>query len=97
MRIIARRTLKEFWEGHPDAEQPLRAWFANVKQADWKSPADIKRDYRQASFVADNRVIFNIKGNSYRLVASIAYAYGIVYIRFVGTHTEYDRIDAAKI
>lgn len=97
MRIIARRTLKEFWEGHPDAEQPLRAWFANVKQADWKSPADIKRDYRQASFVADNRVIFNIKGNSYRLVASIAYAYGIVHIRFVGTHTEYDRIDAAKI
>jgi mRNA interferase HigB len=97
MRIIARRTLKEFWEGHPDAEQPLRAWFANVKQADWKAPADIKRDYRQASFVADNRVIFNIKGNSYRLVASIAYAYGIVYIRFVGTHTEYDRIDAAKI
>jgi len=97
MRIIARRTLKEFWEKHPDAEQPLRAWFANVKQADWKSPADIKRDYRQASFLADNRVVFNIKGNNYRLVAMVSYAYGIVYIRFVGTHAEYDKIDAATV
>jgi mRNA interferase HigB len=97
MRIISRRTLREFWESHPDAEQALLAWYADVKQAHWRSPSDIKNVYRHASFQANNRVVFNIKGNAYRLVAAIQYEFGIVYIRFAGTHEEYDRIDAAKI
>jgi mRNA interferase HigB len=97
MRIIARRTLRAYWEKHPDTEQPLRAWFARVKEAAWQSPADVKKDYRQASFVGNNRVVFNVKGNNYRLVVVVEYDYGIVYIRFVGTHAEYDKIDAATI
>lgn len=97
MRIISRRTLKEFWERHPDAEQPLQAWYADVKQAHWRSPSDIKTIYRNASFVANNRVVFNIKGNTYRAVVAIHYQFGIVYIRFVGTHEEYDRINAATV
>ena len=97
MRIISRKTLREFWEKHPDAEQPFRAWYANVKRATWKSPADVKTGYRNISFVANNRVIFNIKGNRYRLVVAIDYEYSVVYIRFVGTHREYDKIDAATI
>ena len=94
MRIISKKTLREFWEGHSDAKQPLRAWHAKVKIAEWKTSTDIKKDYNNASFVANNRVIFNIKGNTYRLVAALNYSFGIVYIRFVGTHAEYDKIDA---
>lgn len=97
MRIIAKKTLKEFWKNHPDAEQPLKAWFAKTKQANWKSTKDVKRDYRNASFVANNRIIFNIKGNQYRLIAAFNYPYQIVYIRFIGSHVEYDKIDAATI
>ena len=97
MRIIARRVLREFWEQHPDARQALQAWYADAKSATWKSPADIKKIYRNASLIANNRVVFNIKGNRYRLVVAIQYEYGIVYIRFVGTHQEYDRIDTAVI
>jgi mRNA interferase HigB len=97
MRIIARKALREFWEVHRDARQALQAWYADVKHADWKSPIDIIGVYRNASFVTNNRVVFNIKGNQYRIVVSIQYDYGIVYIRFVGTHQEYDRIDAAKV
>jgi len=97
MRIISRKALREFWEEHPDAQQPLRAWLAIVKQATWKTPADVKDIYRTASFIANNRVIFNIKGNRYRVVIAIKYRYGIVYIRFVGTHSEYDKIDATTI
>ncbi len=97
MRVIARRTLREFWEKHPDARQALQAWYADVKRADWKSPAEIKAIYRNASFVANNRVVFNVKGNQYRLIVAVQYQHGIVYIRFVGTHQEYDRIDAANI
>lgn len=97
MRIISRKALREFWERHPDARQALQAWYADVKRAVWKTPADIKGVYRNASIVANNRVVFNIKGNRYRLVGGINYEYGIVYIRFVGTHQEYDRIDAATI
>lgn len=89
--------LREFWQRYPDAEQPLRAWHANVKRADWKTPSDVKTAYRNASFVQNNRVIFNIKGNSYRLVAAINYQYRIVYIRFVGTHQVYDKISPATI
>jgi mRNA interferase HigB len=97
MRIIARRVLREFWEQHPDARQALQAWYADVKPAEWKNPADIKKTYRNASLVANNRVVFNIKGNRYRLVVAIQYEFGTVYIRFIGTHQEYDRIDAAVI
>jgi mRNA interferase HigB len=97
MRIIARSTLRTFWEKHPDAEQPLRAWFAEASAAIWKSPEDVKSIYRNASIVANNRVIFNIKGNNYRLIVHIRYEIGIIFIRFVGTHQEYDKIDAVNI
>ena len=97
MRIIARRTLREFWELHPDAEQPLKAWFAEVSGATWETPQAIKDQYRHASFVADNRVIFNIGGNKYRLVVWINFKVSIVYIRFVGTHKEYDKINAQEV
>jgi mRNA interferase HigB len=97
MRIISRKRLRKFWEQHPDAQQALQAWYADVKNADWQTPADIKNVYRNASIVANNRAIFNIKGNKYRLVVVVQYQYGIVYIRFVGTHQDYDKIDAATI
>lgn len=97
MRIISRRMLRAFWEKHPDAAIPLQTWYYDVTHADWKSPADIKAVYRNASFIANNRVVFNIKGNHCRLVVVGKYQYGIVYIRFVGTHDEYDRIDAATV
>jgi mRNA interferase HigB len=97
VRIIARRALREFWERHPDAEQPLRAWYHDAQNADWRSPADIKREYANASIVAANRVVFNIKGNTYRLVVAINYPYRICYIRFVGSHQAYNRIDVARV
>jgi mRNA interferase HigB len=97
MRIISKKTLREFWEVHTDAEQPLKAWHAKVKSAAWKTSNDIKNDYRNASFVAHNRVILNIKGNTYRLVAAINYDFGIIYIRFVGSHEDYDKIDTTTI
>jgi mRNA interferase HigB len=97
MRIISRKRLREFWERHPDARQALQAWYADVQHANWRTPADIKNVYRNASIVPNNRAIFNIKGNKYRLVVVVQYQYGIVYIRFVGTHQEYDKIDAATI
>ena len=97
MRIISKKSLKKFWENHSDSEQPLRAWYEKVKRAQWKTSSDIKQDYRNASFVANNRVIFNVKGNAYRLVVAINYDYMIVYIRFVGYHKDYDKIDASTI
>ncbi len=97
MRIISRKALREFWNRHPDAEEPLRAWFIRTKKAVWERPVDIKADYANASIIANNRAIFNIRGNHYRLVVAIDYQYGIVYIRFVGTHTDYDQIDATTI
>jgi mRNA interferase HigB len=96
MRIIARKTLKEFWDRYPDAEQPLKAWFKFAQKADWKAP-EVKSDYGNASILADNRVCFNIAGNKYRLVVKINYPYRILYIRFVGTHAEYDEIDVTQI
>jgi mRNA interferase HigB len=97
MRIISRKTLREFWEKHPDVEQALQAWYHDTRKAVWKTPLDIKNVYRNASFVGNNRVVFNIKGNQYRLVVAIQYQYGIVYIRFIGSHQDYDKIDAAMI
>ena len=97
MRIVSRKALREFWERHPDARQALQAWYADVKHADWSAPTAVKQIYRSASILPNNRVVFNIKGNQYRLVVAVNYAYGMVYIRFVGTHAEYDRIDASRI
>lgn len=97
MRVIAKRTLRDFWEKHADSEQQLKAWYNEAEQSDWKSPNDIKKDYPSASILEDNRVVFNIKGNNYRLIVRINYKYGVVWIRFIGTHAEYDKVDATKI
>jgi mRNA interferase HigB len=99
MRIIAVRTLKDFWKlpGNQDSEQPLRAWYAEAKEAEWSGPNDIKAKYLSASIVGNNRVVFNIKGNKYRLIVAIKYDFKIAYIRFIGTHKEYDAIDARTI
>ena len=96
MRIIAKSTLRAFWERHPNAEEPLLAWYRETEKADWESPAQVKEQYRSASFVGGNRVVFNIKGNDYRLVVKINYPYRVVYVRFVGTHAEYDKIDVRR-
>ena len=92
MRIIAKRTLREFWERYPAAEQPLLAWYREVEREQWTQPAELKAKYRSASFVGD-RVVFNIKGNDFRLIVRIDYPHQIVFVRFVGTHKEYDAID----
>ncbi|MBI2895420.1 MAG: type II toxin-antitoxin system HigB family toxin [Deltaproteobacteria bacterium] len=97
MRIYSRSTLLRFWAKHPDAEQPLRAWFAEAKKARWKKPADIRVLHRTASFVGDDRVVFNVGGNKYRLVVAVSYRRGSVFVRFLGTHPEYDRIDVEKV
>jgi mRNA interferase HigB len=97
MRIIARSTLREFWETHAEAEPSLRAWINDAAQADWRSPTDLKNIYANASIIANNRVIFNIKGNKYRLIVHMRYEIGILFIRFIGTHAEYDKVDAETI
>jgi mRNA interferase HigB len=97
MRIIARKTLRTFWQRHPDAEQALRAWYHDAQHAVWTTTNDIRQVYAIASIIANNRVVFNIRGHHYRLVVAINYAYQIVYIRFVGTHHDYDQIDTATI
>ena len=97
MRIISRRMLREFWNRHPDAAIALQTWFRDVEHSTWNSPADIKAVYRNASFVTNNRVVFNIKGNRYRLVVVVVYQYGVVYVRFFGTHEEYEWIDVSTI
>jgi mRNA interferase HigB len=99
MRIIARKTLSDHWskQGRKDSEQPLRAWFAEVERSQWQKPADLKAQFLNASILKDGRVVFNIAGNKYRLVAWINYSYRVLYIRFVGTHEEYDSIDAQEI
>jgi len=97
MRVIAISTLRAFWELHPDAEQPLKAWYEEATNASWTQPAEIKAQYRSASVLKNRRVVFNIKGNDYRLIVALAYKLQIVYVKFVGTHEEYDAIDAETI
>lgn len=97
MRVIAKSTLQAFWRRQPDAEGPLLAWFREVEKEDWDSPARLKEKYRSASILRDNRVVFNIKGNDFRLVVKINYPYRVIYVRFVGTHTEYDKIDVEEV
>lgn len=97
MRIISRKPLREFAVKHPQAEQVLDTWYRRVSQANWTTPAEVKRDYGTADFLADNRVVFNISGNHFRLIVRINYHRQAVYIRFIGTHAEYDRINATTI
>lgn len=97
MRVIAKRTLRDFWSTHVDCEQQLKAWYNEAEQASWESPNEIKKDYPSVSILEDNRMVFNIKGNKYRLIVRINYRYGIVWIRFIGTHSEYDKVDATNI
>ncbi len=99
MRIISRRTLKEFWKqsAYVDSEQALKAWFDEARQASWKTPNDIKAQYKSASILKDSRLVFNIHGNKYRLIVKINYDFSVIYIRFVGTHKQYDKIDANEV
>lgn len=99
MRVIAIKILRGFWQcpKYSDSENSLRAWYVEAKNAKWKTTQDIKDKYRNASFVANNRVVFNIHGNKYRLVVHISYIYQIVYIKFIGTHKQYDEIKAESI
>lgn len=97
MRIISRGTLRDFWLTHADAEQALRAWFQDVSNATWRSPSAIKKNYPAADILPDNRIVFNIKGNHYRLIVKIHYNTRICFIRFIGTHAAYDKIDASTI
>lgn len=100
MRVLALSTLRAFWEGSPgcgDAREPLLAWYRHALHADWASPTEVKADFGKSSILKDGRVVFNIAGNKYRLVAWINYEHRIMYVRFVGTHAQYDRIDAQTI
>lgn len=97
MRVIAISTLRRFWQKHPMAEIPLRAWYAEARRVRWERPEEINAARRNASLVANTRVVFNIKGSHYRLVVAVRYDKQIMFIRFVGTHAEYDRIDASTV
>ncbi|MGH2552531.1 MAG: type II toxin-antitoxin system HigB family toxin [Chitinophagaceae bacterium] len=97
LRVIAKKILRDFWTKHADCEQQLKSWYNEAEHAEWKTPNQIKKEYPSASILEDNRVVFNIKGNKYRLIVRINYYYQMVWIRFIGTHAQYDKIDAAKI
>ena len=97
MRVIAKKTLRNFWEKHADAKPQLESWYNEAKKAKWKSPNEIKKEYPSASIITDSRMVFNIKGNHYRLIVKLNYDYGMVWIRFIGTHAEYDKVDAATV
>lgn len=97
MQVIALKTLRTFWEKHLQAESPLRAWHSAVSKAEWATTADIREMSRSADFVADNRVIFNIGGNKYRLSVHVSYEYKRVLIKFIGTHREYDKINPETV
>ncbi|MBI1771122.1 MAG: type II toxin-antitoxin system HigB family toxin [Burkholderiales bacterium] len=97
MRVIAKKHLIAYWEKHPDAKSPLQAWHDEAIKAQWKSPQDIKGHYASASFVGKNRVVFNIKGNHRRLIVAVAYQFGALYIKFIGTHAEHEKVDASTV
>ena len=97
MHVISRRTLSDYWQKVPETEQALKVWFAETQKAQWESPSDIKEKYRSASFLKGNRVVFNICGNKHRLIVRINYGSKTVFIRFVGSHSEYDKIKAEEI
>ena len=97
MRVIAKKILREFWEKHNDCEQQLKAWFQEASKAEWTTPNEIESDYPSASIVGNDRIVFNIKGNAYRLIVKINFDYQMVLIRFIGTHAEYDKINVKTI
>lgn len=97
MRVIAKKILRDFWVAHAHCEQQLKSWFQETSKAEWGNPNEIKKEYPSASILNDNRFVFNIKGNNYRLIVKINFDYQMVWIRFIGTHAEYDKIDANKI
>lgn len=97
MRIIAISQLKKFWQKYPESEQSFLAWIDEAKRANWQTPAEIKAQYRHVSILKSRRIVFNIKGNDYRLVVAVAYRYGALYIKFVGTHAQYDTVDANTV
>lgn len=97
MRVFSKKILRDYWEKHAAAKAGLQAWYEDALRVEWQSPTDIKRTYANASILVDNRVVFNIQGNAYCLVVKIHYDLGFVYVRFVGTHAEYDRIDAETV
>jgi mRNA interferase HigB len=96
-RIIAKRVLREFWEIYPDSEQYLKTWYETAMHSDWSTPQDVKKTYASASIIKDNRVVFNIRGNSYRLVVKFNYRKQWGFVRFIGTHDDYNKIDAGTI
>ncbi len=97
MRVIAKKILRDFWEKYSDSEEQLKTWYKEASKAKWKNPNQIKKEYAKASILKNGRVVFNIVGNKYRLIVDINYEREWVFIRFIGTHTEYDKIDADKI
>jgi len=97
LRVIAKKILREFWEKHNDCEQQLKAWFQEASKAKWTTPNEIKSEYTSASIVGNDRFVFNIKGNAYRLIVKINFDYQMVLIRFIGTHAEYDKINVKTI
>jgi mRNA interferase HigB len=97
LRVIAKKILREFWDIHSDCEQQLKSWYRETCKAEWKNPNEIKVEYPSASILNDNRIVFNIKGNNYRLIVKINFEYEMVWIRFIGTHAEYDKINANTI
>lgn len=97
MRVIAKKILREFWGKHADSEEQLKTWYKEASKANWKNPSDIKAEYPKASILKTGRVVFNIYGNKYRLITHINYLRQWVFIRFIGTHKDYDKIDAEKI
>lgn len=97
MRVIAKKVLREFWTKHADCEQQLKSWYREAEKSEWKTTNEIKKEYPTASILGDNSVVFNIKGNNYPLIVKINFQYRMMWVRFVGTHKEYDRIDANKI
>ena len=97
MRVIAKKILREFWTKHNDCEQQLKAWYQETSNAEWKNTNEIKLEYPTTSIIGDSRIVFNIKGNSYRLIVKINFDYQMIWIRFIGTHAEYDKINAKTI
>ena len=97
MRIISRKTLISYWEKHPDSEQSLKSWFDEAQNAKWNSANELKQLYRNASIITKKRVVFNIKGNHYRLIVDIEYKLGIIFIVWIGTHKEYDKLNIKEI
>jgi len=97
LRVISKKKLRDFWESHTDCEQLLKSWFQEASIAQWKSPNEIKKEYPSASILNNNRIVFNIKGNRYRLIVKINYDFQMIWIRFIGTHAEYDTINANEI